>query len=136
MSKLNHLQISGRLNKKQELEDKLKYVSKWMLSHIEDGDKELRKPVMFTEFGSSNQSNDFQPSQRDMLFKTVLDIIYQSAKEYRSGAGALVWQFFAGGMEEFYDEFGFGLWSRPSTYRLITEQSCKLATNSFLPFLD
>lgn len=40
----------------QELKETLKFVSKWMVSHIEDGDKELKKPVMFTEFGWSNQS--------------------------------------------------------------------------------
>ncbi|KAG2712426.1 hypothetical protein I3760_04G125100 [Carya illinoinensis] len=111
----------------QEFEDNLKYVSKWMLSHIEDGDKELKKPVMFTEFGLSNLNKDFQLSQRDRFYKTVLDIIYKSAKRNRSGAGALAWQFFVGGMEEYYDDFAIVPWARPSTYRLITEQSCRLA---------
>lgn len=98
-----------------------------MLSHIEDGDKELKKPIMFTEFGLSNLNKDFQPSQRDRLFKTVLDIVYKSAKRKRSGAGALIWQFFVGGMEEYNDDFGIVPWQRPSTYRLITDQSCRLA---------
>ncbi|KAE8075940.1 hypothetical protein FH972_014620 [Carpinus fangiana] len=111
----------------QEFEDKLKYVSKWMLSHIEDGGKELKKPVMFTEFGLSNLNKDFQPSQRDRFSKTVLDIIYKSAKRNRSGAGALIWQFFVGGMEEYNDDFGIVPWQRLSTYRLITDQSCRLA---------
>ncbi|GLT64196.1 hypothetical protein SLA2020_367040 [Shorea laevis] len=117
-----------------ELEDKLKFVSKWMLSHIEDGDKELRKPVMFTEFGSSNRSKDFQPSHRDRMYKTVLDIIYDSAKEYRSGAGALAWQFFVGGMEDKTDDFGIVPCSVPSTYSLITQQSCNLASNFLARF--
>jgi mannan endo-1,4-beta-mannosidase len=98
-----------------------------MLSHIEDGDRELKRPVMFTEFGLSNLNKDFQPSHRDRFYKTVLDVIYKSAKRNRSGAGALVWQFFVGGMEEYNDDFGIVPWERPSTYRLITEQSCKLA---------
>jgi len=118
----------------KEVENKLKYVSKWMLSHIEDGDKELRKPVMFTEFGSSSLRENFHPHQRDRLYKTVLDIIYESAKESGSGAGGLVWQFLAGGMEECGDDFSIVPWSKPSTYRLIKEQSCKLATNSLASF--
>ncbi|KAG6722606.1 hypothetical protein I3842_03G169300 [Carya illinoinensis] len=111
----------------QELEDKLKYVSKWMLSHIEDGDTELKKPVMFTEFGLSNLNKDFLPSQRDRFHKTVLDTIYKSAKRNGSGAGALVWQLFVGGMEEYHDDFAIVPWGRPSTYRLLTKQSCRLA---------
>ncbi|GAV70414.1 Cellulase domain-containing protein [Cephalotus follicularis] len=111
----------------QEFEDKLKYVSKWVISHIEDGDKELNKPVMFTEYGLSNLNKDYQPSQRERFYKLILDITYKSAKKNRSGAGSFVWQLFVGGMEEFNDDFGFVPWEWPSLYRLITEQSCKLA---------
>ncbi|KAF9670761.1 hypothetical protein SADUNF_Sadunf13G0102400 [Salix dunnii] len=89
-----------------EFEDKLKYVSKWMLSHIEDGHYELNKPVFFTEFGLSNLNKDFQPSQRDRFYKTIFDIIYKSAKRKRAGAGALIWQLFVEGMDEFNDDFG------------------------------
>ncbi|KAL5864875.1 hypothetical protein ACOSQ3_002389 [Xanthoceras sorbifolium] len=111
----------------REFEDNLKFVSKWMLSHIEDGDIELRKPVMFTEFGLSNLNKDFEHSQRDRFYKTILDIIYKSAKRNKSGAGALVWQYFVEGMEEYNDDFGIVPWERTSTYRLIVEQSCRLA---------
>ncbi|XP_065874184.1 mannan endo-1,4-beta-mannosidase 2-like [Euphorbia lathyris] len=110
----------------QEFEDKLAYVSKWMLSHIEDGHYELNKPVLFTEFGYSNLNKDYKPEDRDRFFKTVFDIIYKSAKRKRAGAGALVWQFFVEGMEEFNDDFGIVPWERPSTYRFVTELSCRL----------
>ncbi|CAA2987578.1 mannan endo-1,4-beta-mannosidase 2-like [Olea europaea subsp. europaea] len=111
----------------QDFEYKLKFVSKWMLSHIEDGDKELKKPVMFTEFGLSTENDDFDPSQRDRFYKVILDIAYKSAKKQRSGAGAFVWQFLVEGMEKYNDDFGIVPWERPSTYRLFTEQSCRLA---------
>ncbi|KAF8409264.1 hypothetical protein HHK36_005338 [Tetracentron sinense] len=111
----------------QELEDKLKYISKWMLSHIDDGDKELKKPVMFTEFGLSNKNKNFLPSQRDAFYKIIFDIIYKSARKNGSGAGSFVWQFLVGGMEEYNDDFGIVPWERSSTYRLVTEQSCRLA---------
>ncbi|XP_010260196.1 PREDICTED: mannan endo-1,4-beta-mannosidase 2-like isoform X2 [Nelumbo nucifera] len=113
--------------KEIELEDKLKFVSKWMTSHIEDGDKMLKKPVMFTEFGLSNTNRNFQPSHREKLYKTVYDIIYESARKNGAGAGAFPWQFLVGGMEEYNDDFGIVPWERSSTYRMILEQSCRLA---------
>ncbi|XP_058209043.1 mannan endo-1,4-beta-mannosidase 2-like [Rhododendron vialii] len=111
----------------QELEEKLKYIKKWTVSHIEDCDAELKKPVMFTEFGLSNLNKDFKPSQRDQFYKVIYDIIYKSAKRKKSGAGSFVWQFLVGGMEEYNDDFGIVPWDRPLTYQLITEHSCKLA---------
>lgn len=98
-----------------------------MRSHVEDGDKELKKPVMFTEFGLSNENKDFEPSQRDTFYRTIYDIIYKSAKKNGSGAGALIWQLFIEGMEEFNDDFGIVPWERPSMYSLIVGQSCRLA---------
>lgn len=111
----------------KNFEEKLKFAAKWMLSHIEDGDKELRKPIMFTEFGLSNENEDFEPAQRDRFIKMVLDFIYKSAKRNRSGAGSFFWQFLVEGMELYNDDFGIVPWERPSTYQLIIEQSCRLA---------
>ncbi|KAL5556778.1 hypothetical protein UlMin_039014 [Ulmus minor] len=111
----------------QEFEDKLKYVSKWTRSHIDDGDKELMKPVMFTKFGLSNLNKDYNPSQRDRFYQTINDLIYKSAKKSKSGAGALVWQFFVERMEDYNDDFGIIPWERPATYELIVRQSCRLA---------
>lgn len=105
----------------------LKFAAKWMLSHIEDGDRELKKPVLFTEFGLSNDNDDFEPAQRDRFLKMVLDVLYKSAKRNRSGAGSFFWQFLVENMERFNDEYGIVPWENPSTYRLITEQSCRLA---------
>lgn len=103
-----------------------------MLSHIEDGDKELNKPVFFTEYGLSNLIKGFEPSLRDKLYKAILDIVYKSAKRKRSGAGALIWQLFVEGMEEYNDDFGIVPWERTSTYKLLTEQSCGLGRISRL----
>ncbi|XP_059663159.1 mannan endo-1,4-beta-mannosidase 2-like [Cornus florida] len=111
----------------QEFKETLKYVIKWMVSHIEDGDKELMKPVMFTEFGYSNLNDDFEPSQRDRFYKTVFKVMYRSARKNGSGAGCFVWQFLVGEMEEYNDDYGIVPWERPSTYQLITEHSCRLA---------
>ncbi|XP_047318612.1 mannan endo-1,4-beta-mannosidase 2-like [Impatiens glandulifera] len=122
-----HIYPDQWFNYELDLEAKLKFTSKWMLSHIEDGDKELKKPVFFTEFGMSNLSKGFNPSQRDKLYKTVTNIIYKSAKKKTSGAGSLFWQFLVGGIEEYNDDFGIIPWKSPSTNRLIGKQSCRLA---------
>ncbi|XP_016469865.1 mannan endo-1,4-beta-mannosidase 2 [Nicotiana tabacum] len=111
----------------KNFEEMLKFAAKWMLSHIEDGDRELKKPVLFTEFGLSNDNEDFEPAQRDRFLKMVLDVIYKSAKRNRSGAGSFFWQFLVERMERFNDEYGIVPWENPSTYRLITDQSCRLA---------
>lgn len=103
-----------------------------MLSHIEDGAKVLNKPVFFTEYGLSNLIKDFKPTMRDKLYKTILDVVYKSAKRKRSAAGALIWQLLVEGMEEYNDDFGMVPWERRSTYNLLTEQSCRLAKISGL----
>ncbi|CAM8992540.1 hypothetical protein QQ045_007584 [Rhodiola kirilowii] len=108
-------------------EEKLKYVAKWTRSHIEDGDNELKKPITFTEFGLSNQNADFEPAQRDKFYKTILDIVYKSAKKGGAGAGTFIWQFVMPGMEEFNDDFGFVPEKTPSIYKLLTDQTCRLA---------
>ncbi|XP_023534209.1 mannan endo-1,4-beta-mannosidase 2-like [Cucurbita pepo subsp. pepo] len=111
----------------QDFEDEMRFVSKWMISHIDDGDKVLKKPVMFTEFGLSNLNKGFTPEQRDRFYKTVYDVIYKAAKRNRSGAGSLAWQFLVEGMDESNDDFGIVPWERRSIHRLIIEQSCRLA---------
>lgn len=116
-----------RLPTKTNFEDSLKFVSKWTLSHIDDGDKVLKKPVLFSEYGWSNLNPNFSLSDREKMYKTILDIVYKSAKRNRSGAGALVWQFIIEGLNEHQDDFGMVPWLLPSTYSLFTEQSCRLA---------
>ncbi|KAK1321254.1 Mannan endo-1,4-beta-mannosidase 2 [Acorus calamus] len=111
----------------QPFSEKLKYVPKWMDSHIDDGDRELGKPIMVTEFGLSNLNKDFDHSHRDAFYKAIYDIFYESAKKGGAGAGTFVWQLLVGGMEEYNDDFGIVAWERPSLYGLIKEQSCRLA---------
>uniref|UniRef100_A0A1J3DAU6 mannan endo-1,4-beta-mannosidase n=1 Tax=Noccaea caerulescens TaxID=107243 RepID=A0A1J3DAU6_NOCCA len=110
----------------QSFEEKLEFVVKWMQSHIEDGMKELNKPVLFTEFGLSNLNKDFELSQRERFYRVVFDVVYKSAKRNKSGAGTLVWQLFMEGMEGFHDEFGIVPHKDDTMYRLMIEQSCRL----------
>ncbi|XBI65419.1 hypothetical protein VPH35_045274 [Triticum aestivum] len=110
------------------LEEKLKFVTKWVSSHFEDGDTELGgKPVVLTEFGLSHLVKGFEQSQRDAFYKSVYDIVHESAKRGGAGAGAIVWQLAAEDMEEYHDGFAIVPSETPSMQKLLTEQSCRLA---------
>lgn len=98
-----------------------------MLSHIEDGDKVLKKPILFSEYGLSKTNQNFSVPDREKMHKTILDIIYKSARKDRSGAGALVWQFLVGGMGDYSDEYGMVPGESSSTHSLFIKQSCRLA---------
>ncbi|XP_039121681.1 mannan endo-1,4-beta-mannosidase 2-like [Dioscorea cayenensis subsp. rotundata] len=110
-----------------ELDNQLRYIFKWVNSHIEDGEKILKKPVLLTEFGLSCNSKDFHNTQRDKLYKTIFDIVYKSAQENGAGAGALVWQLMVKGMDTYVDDYGFIPRKRSSLFKLLKEQSCRMA---------
>ncbi|KAI3887781.1 hypothetical protein MKX03_018628 [Papaver bracteatum] len=114
--------------KEQTREEKLKYVEKWVVSHIDDGDRILKKPVLFTEFGLSDKNINFEHSHRDTFYKMIYDIVYKSATNNGAGAGTLVWQLLVEGMNEYNDDFGIIPGNTSTIYRVITQQSCKLAT--------
>ncbi|KAL9243812.1 hypothetical protein vseg_017654 [Gypsophila vaccaria] len=109
------------------LDAKLEFAKKWITSHFEDGEKQLKKPVILSEFGLSSHSQDFEPSHRDKLIKLVYELTYKSAKRNKAGAGSLIWQFVVKGMEKYNDDFGIIPWELQSTYNVIVEQSCRLA---------
>ncbi|PON34043.1 1,4-alpha-glucan-branching enzyme [Parasponia andersonii] len=108
-----------------DLEAKANFLSHWVDSHIRDSDYVLKKPVLFTEFGSSLRLNK-KAEDRNLLLKTVFDRIYESAKKREAGAGALIWQLLVEGADEYADQFSLVAWDHPSIYKLITRQSCRL----------
>ncbi|WRX26176.1 Glycoside hydrolase [Theobroma cacao] len=109
-----------------DLEEKTRYLSQWVDSHISDGDQVLKKPILFTEVGSLVYVNNQSIADKDILLKTMYDKIYESAKKRQAGAGALIWQLLVEGVEEYGDRFSFIAWDKPSTYKLILRQSCRL----------
>lgn len=108
-------------------EEKLEFAKRWVASHIEDGDTELGKPVLTTEFGLSRRAQGFDPSHRDVLYRAIYDIVYGSAARGGAGAAAFVWQLAPEGMEEYHDDYSVVPSEHPSLRRLIKEQSCRLA---------
>lgn len=102
------------------------YLSRWVDSHISDGERLLKKPVLFTEIGSSLHRQKQGLYERDILLKTMYDRIYESAKKRQAGAGALIWQLLVEGLEGYSDKYSLVAWDHPSTYKLITDQSYRI----------
>ncbi|XP_011001008.1 PREDICTED: mannan endo-1,4-beta-mannosidase 5-like isoform X2 [Populus euphratica] len=71
-------------------------------AHVSDGDIAPRKPVLFTEVGSSRHVDEKGVFDRDVLSKTVYDKIYESVKKRR--AGAFIWQLLAEGVDGYTDK--------------------------------
>ncbi|KAK8969912.1 Mannan endo-1,4-beta-mannosidase 5 [Platanthera guangdongensis] len=103
-------------------EEKIAFVSRWAASHIKDGHNELRKPVLFTEFGLSSKNRNASDTLYAEFYKHVFDLIYKSAKKEGAGSGSFIWQLIEGGMEE----FGIVTGEKPSLRKLLKEQSCRL----------
>lgn len=113
-----------------DLEAKVKYLSRWVSAHVSDGENVLKKPVLFTEVGAPLSVEGGGVRDRDVLLKTVYDKIYESAEKREAGAGVLIWQLLVEGVDEYRDKFSFVAWKYPSTYKLISEQSCRLRNTS------
>ncbi|KAG1327309.1 Mannan endo-1,4-beta-mannosidase 6 [Cocos nucifera] len=111
---------------KASLEEKVRYLSSWVDSHVNDSQNILNKPVLFLEFGSNLRAKKNGTYERDVLLKVVYDKVYESAKKGQAGAGALLWQLMVGGMQKYHDEFSLVAWEHPSTYKLMVQQSCRL----------
>nr|XP_027089783.1 mannan endo-1,4-beta-mannosidase 7-like [Coffea arabica] len=77
----------------QSEEAQLSFLINWLQSHIQDAEKILQKPLLFTEFGKSSKDPGFNMNQRDLLFNTVYSTIYSSASGGGAAAGGLFWQF-------------------------------------------
>ena len=99
-----------------------------MDAHISDGESVLKKPVLFTEVGFPLRINE-QEHDRNILLKNVYDRIYESAEKREAGAGVLIWQLVEEGVEEYVDKFSFIPVDYPATYKLISQQSCRLRRN-------
>uniref|UniRef100_A0A7N0VEI4 mannan endo-1,4-beta-mannosidase n=1 Tax=Kalanchoe fedtschenkoi TaxID=63787 RepID=A0A7N0VEI4_KALFE len=107
-------------------EAKAKYLSTWMDSHISDGQDILKKPVLFTEVGSSFQGRKLGSPGTELLLETAYDRIYDSATRHGAGSGALVWQLLVKGAEGYSDRYSFIASDHPAIYKMIRHQSCRL----------
>lgn len=102
------------------------FLNNWISTHIHDAEYILHKPILLTEFGKSGKVQGFSPNGRDLLFNTVYNKIYLSARRGGAAAGGLFWQLLTEGMDSFRDGYEIILSQNPSTANLITRQSLKM----------
>ena len=98
-----------------------------MDAHIEDAEKYLGMPVVFSEFGVSSKDPGYNSTYRDTLISTVYSSILNSTKKGGSGAGSLLWQVFSEGMDNMDDGYAIVFSKSPSTSSIVTLQSTRLA---------
>lgn len=98
-----------------------------MDSHIEDAEKYLGMPVVFSEFGVSSKDPGYNSTYRDTLISTVYSSILNSTKKGGSGAGSLLWQVFPEGTDNMDDGYAIVLSKSPSTSSIVSLHSTRLA---------
>lgn len=113
-------------------EDQVSFVQNWIATHLEDGSKILKKPVLFAEFGKSSKDPGFSMGERDNLFDMIYKHVCASASRRGAGAGAMFWQLMTEGMSSNGDGYEVVLSQNPSTASIISVQSHKLAELSHI----
>ncbi|CAL2268707.1 unnamed protein product [Prunus armeniaca] len=105
----------------------LQFTKSWMEAHIEDAEKYLGMPVVFSEFGVSSKDPGYNSSFRDTLLSTVYKTILNSTKKGGSGGGSFLWQLFPEGTDYMDDGYAIILSKSPSTSNIIALHSTRLA---------
>lgn len=108
-------------------QNQLAFLNRWLDIHIHDAQYALRKPLLIAEFGKSSKDSGFSSYQRDLLFNTVYQKVYASAKRGGSAAGGLFWQLLTEGMDTFRDGYEVILSQSPSSANMISQQCHKLS---------
>ncbi|KAL2609675.1 hypothetical protein R1flu_028248 [Riccia fluitans] len=109
----------------QSDDEKLSFLQTWVNQHIQDATNTLNMPVMFCEFGKSDQVSGYKPEMRKQLYSTVYNSVYSSITTGGAGAGTLFWQLLPKGMESWDDGFGVFV-SDNSVVSVINTQSSRL----------
>ena len=107
-------------------EEKIRYLSSWVDSHLNDSEHILKNPILFTQVGFLQGDVANSTADRDVLLRVVYDKIYDSARKLQAGGGALIWQLMVEGTHMYHDNFSMVAWDHPTTYKLIKEHSCRL----------
>lgn len=102
------------------------FIKSWMQVHIEDAEKHLGMPVVFTEFGVSRKDPGFNSSYRDAVISTVYETVLESTKKGGSAGGSFLWQLFPDGTDYMDDGYAVVLSKFPSTSNIISHQSTRL----------
>lgn len=103
------------------------FASVWMNTHIRDSQYKLNKPVIFGEFGKSDQVAGYSEALRVSSMKNVYDTVYQSALRGGAAGGAFVWQICPGYIKpNLNDGFAIDLASSPAVRSLMINHATQL----------
>ncbi|BAB01021.1 (1-4)-beta-mannan endohydrolase-like protein [Arabidopsis thaliana] len=69
---------------------RLAFIKRWLEGHIEDAQNNLKKPVILAEFGLGSDTPRYTLANRDDVFTTTYDIIYDIYAKRRLGRGSIV----------------------------------------------
>ncbi|XP_010522867.1 PREDICTED: mannan endo-1,4-beta-mannosidase 1 isoform X3 [Tarenaya hassleriana] len=116
--------------------DQIGFVDKWVRAHIHDCDTLLKKPLVIAEFGKSSMASGFSLDKRNMFFRRIYRMIYESARAGSSGAGGIFWQLSTRGTGKLGDGYEVFLEEGSSTARVIADQSTKLSSLMFRTTLN
>jgi mannan endo-1,4-beta-mannosidase len=109
-------------------DSRLQFTKSWIEAHIEDAEKYLQMPVVFSEFGVSSKDPGYNSTYRDMVISTVYKTLLNSTRKGGSGGGSLLWQVFPEGTEYMDDGYAIVLSKSASTANIIALHSKKIAT--------
>lgn len=115
------------------VDEKLEFFNRWVRAHIEDAERVLRMPVLFTEFGLSDKKSGFCEEKRDAFYSIVYDQVYQSAQNQGAAAGALQWQLLPPAMCDWNDGYGCDPGCGSGICNLMANQSARLKFISSTP---
>lgn len=85
--------------------------------------KELKKPLVFAEFGMSKRDPGYTTAERDAYIDVVYGDIFSFARAGGAFGGGLVWQLMAAGMDSYYDGYEIVLSQEPDTSGVLARQS-------------
>lgn len=128
-----HIYPSTWISEKSDPSYHLSFVKNWTRVHIEDCEKILKMPLLFSEFGISERGG-----YREVFMKIVYESVLRSARMGGAAGGSLVWQLMSPEeREQMGDGFEIVLPKDQLTAKIISEQSTNLgATNSSIGCQD
>lgn len=108
----------------------LSFVKNWTRVHIEDCEKILKMPLLFSEFGICKRDGGYRESFMEIVYDSVL----RSARMGGAAGGSLVWQLMSPeDRDRMGDGFEIVLSQDQSTTKVISEHSNNLgAINSIM----
>lgn len=110
------------------IERHVQFIQNWVQVHALDcAGERLRMPLLLAEFGHSDRNAGYNASHRESLMAATYESVYGNEKVAAVG-GALVWQLFPEGMEEWSDGHQILLCrEEDSATHIISEYSWKVA---------